>query len=96
MPSHPRYKGQSFSSEDPRSNGAFSRRHKTGEAHEAAQSEKMARESEFWATIARNKAARAARTDVQQIALLDKMLGKGKGAKKERKRLNARIAKAKG
>ncbi len=35
--------------------------------------------------------ARAKRTDQQQLAELDKLLGKGKGAKKERARLKERI-----
>ena len=35
--------------------------------------------------------ARAKRTDQQQLAELDKLLGKGKGAKKERERLKERI-----
>tara|TARA_Y100000590_G_scaffold143436_2_gene164807 strand:+ start:59582 stop:59821 length:240 start_codon:yes stop_codon:yes gene_type:complete len=37
--------------------------------------------------------ARAKRSDKQQLAHLDKLLGKNKGAKKERARLKARIAK---
>ena len=35
--------------------------------------------------------ARAERTDQQQLAELDKVFGKGKGAKKERARLKERI-----
>ena len=35
--------------------------------------------------------ARAKRTDKQQLAELDRILGKGKGAKKERARLKKRI-----
>ena len=37
--------------------------------------------------------ARAKRTDQQQLAELDKVFGKGKGAKKERARLKERIKK---
>jgi hypothetical protein len=37
--------------------------------------------------------ARAERSDKQQLAHLDKLLGKNKGAKKERARLKTRIAK---
>ena len=39
--------------------------------------------------------ARAKRTDQQQLAELDKVFGKGKGAKKERARLKERIKDAK-
>ena len=39
--------------------------------------------------------ARAKRTDQQQLAELDRVFGKGKGAKKERARLKARIAEGK-
>ena len=39
--------------------------------------------------------ARAKRTDEQQLKHLDKLLGKGKGAAKERARLKVEIAKAK-
>ena len=39
--------------------------------------------------------ARAKRTDVEQLNHLDKMLGKNKGAKKERLRLKDRIRKSK-
>jgi hypothetical protein len=38
---------------------------------------------------------RAKRTDEQQLQRLDKMFGKGKGAKKERAKLAARIKKGK-
>jgi hypothetical protein len=37
--------------------------------------------------------SRTERSDKQQLAHLDKLLGKNKGAKKERSRLKARIAK---
>ena len=40
-------------------------------------------------------AQRAKRSDEQQIAMLDKKFGVGKGAKKERQRLQNRIDKAK-
>ena len=39
--------------------------------------------------------ARAKRTDQQQLAELDRVFGKGKGAKKERARLKERIKNAK-
>ena len=38
------------------------------------------------------KEARAKRTDTQQLKQLDKLNGKGKGAKRERARLAKRIA----
>jgi uncharacterized protein YdiU (UPF0061 family) len=39
--------------------------------------------------------ARAKRTDQEQLAELDRVFGKGNGAKKERARLKARIAEGK-
>lgn len=42
-----------------------------------------------------NNEKRASLTDEQQLAKLDSMFGKGKGAKKERARLEKRIAAAK-
>ena len=39
--------------------------------------------------------ARAKRTDQEQLNRLDKLLGKNKGAKKERARLNPKISKKK-
>ena len=39
--------------------------------------------------------ARAERTDKQQLAELDRMFGKGKGAKKERAKLKERIRQSK-
>ena len=43
----------------------------------------------------RCKEARAKRTDVEQLKRLDELLGKNKGAVKERARLKVKIAKAK-
>ena len=95
MPSHSRYNGQQFSADDPRSKGAFSRQHQTGEAFEAYQADKEADEQAFWRIVSDNKKARAKRGDAGQLKMLDGLFGKGKGAKKERKRLNDRISKAK-
>lgn len=69
----------------------FSRRHMTAEAHIAAQHAREERVNRWLEVMATNEAERAKRTDAQQLALLDKRLGKGKGAKKERARLVARI-----
>ena len=47
------------------------------------------------ATLEANQAARAARTDQQQLARLDKIFGVGLGAAKERAKLLKRIEDAK-
>ena len=69
----------------------FSWRHQTSEAHEAAQIRRQAREAEWQATMEENAQARAQRSPAQQLAVLDKRLGKGKGAVRERARLAAQI-----
>ena len=55
----------------------------------AAELKRIHREEANVRQVIRNK-----RTDQDQIVELDKMFGKGQGAKKERKRLLSRIAKA--
>ena len=65
----------------------FSRRHETSEAHGVAH---RAREERVLAKangVEERAAARALRTPVQQIAELNRRLGNGVGAKKERERL---------
>jgi hypothetical protein len=82
---------------DPRrSKGWFSRRQATSAGLIAYREDKQDRLHDWAATMAENRKARAKRSAAQQIALLDKRLGKGKGAVKERKRLWTKIdAKAK-
>lgn len=91
MSSHPRFNGQAFSIDDPRSNGWYSRKHQNGRAHMEARQEEEARIYEREKVLEDNRKARKARSPQQQINVLDKRLGKGVGAKKERKRLLRKI-----
>lgn len=77
----------------PRENGWYSRRYKTSEEHAKVQRKREERVFEWEQTMARNAAARAKRSPAQQIKVLDKRLGKGKGARKERARLTKLLAK---
>lgn len=71
--------------------GWFSRRNKTSEAHEKAKAAKEAAWlAQLKASVTRELAAKE-RTPEEQIERLDRMFGKGKGAKKERAKLAARI-----
>jgi len=63
------------------------------EAHAKARELNQARQAQKLVGADERKEARAARTDENQIARLDLMLGKGKGAVRERARLDARIKK---
>lgn len=74
-----------------RTDGRFSRRHQTNEAHEQARAEKQGKLNAHFATRERCATERKARTTAQQIAHLDTILGRGQGAVRER----ARLAKAK-
>jgi len=91
MPTHPRYKGRSFGSDDKRSQGWFSRRYRTGEAHEAAKAIKEARVLDQMRSSIEREKARKARGPLEQLKVLDMRLGKGKGAKKERARLKSQL-----
>lgn len=71
--------------------GWFSRKYKTREGLDRYRAEQLQRENDFWDTIEQNKKERAKRSPQQQLALLDERLGKGMGAKKERKRLKAQM-----
>lgn len=71
--------------------GWFSRRYKTGERHLAAQRAKESRIGRWEETMRRNTEAHANRTPQQQLDVLDGRLGKGMGAKRERKALEAKL-----
>jgi len=74
----------------------FSRKHTTNEAHKEAHNAYLAEHG----VEARERKAderekiRDARSPKEQLAVLDKRLGSGKGARKERSRLQALIDKS--
>jgi hypothetical protein len=73
--------------------GHFSKRHKTSEAHEVASARYKAAHGttvRVQAANARNQ-RRSQSSPKQQLAALDKRLGVGVGASKERERLNKLI-----
>lgn len=69
----------------------FSRRHLTSAALNESRIEKEAKVRRWLEIMEVNAEERAERTDKQQIALLNKRLGKNLGAKKERARLAKRM-----
>lgn len=81
---------------DPRVDfGWFSRRHETSTAHLAAQTRWQAehgKESKREMGVER-QAERASRTPQEQIAILDRRLGVGQGATRERAKLATLISK---
>ena len=74
--------------------GWFSNRYQTAAAHLSAKEVKIAKETAWIQGIAKRAEDRRERTPQQQIAVLDKRLGEGIGAKRERKRLARQIANA--
>jgi hypothetical protein len=93
MPPHPRYNRglskRSFTSDDPRSKGWFSRRQRTGVALDEYRERKERKiDTQERAQMERDKAARA-RSPEEQIRRLDE---KGYDAKRERKKLANRIS----
>ena len=75
----------------PKQEGWFSKRHQTSAPHHAAQVAKAEKVARGVATMIRNTAERAVRSNREQIAVLDARLGPGQGARKERARLKATI-----
>lgn len=73
------------------SNGMFSRRHQTNGPHLAAKAQKEADTAEQLEAASERFNAARARSAHAQIKRLDDMLGKGKGAVKERARLATKI-----
>jgi len=71
--------------------GWFSRRHQTNEAFLAYQAEKEGRVQQQQRDCQARIEAAKNRTPEEQVARLDKMFGKGQGAKKERAKLALRI-----
>lgn len=71
----------------------FSRRHMTAEPLNLSRVAKEAKVEHWLEVMEYNAQERAKRSAAQQLAVLDKRLGKGVGAKRERKRLNEVVAK---
>ena len=84
-----------ISSSSVKNPGWFSRKYKTREGLDQYRASQEDKEADWLATMDENRAARNKRTPTQQLARLDKILGKGVGAKKERARLFLKIAQAK-
>ena len=61
------------------------------EAHTKARELYQSRKEEKSEGLKARQSARAARSDKEQLARLDTLLGKGLGAKRERAKLQARI-----
>jgi hypothetical protein len=84
-------KRRKLMAEESKPKGWFSRRHSTGEAHQQAQLHHRTKSDRK--QIADERRALADTRDPQQrINELDARLGKGRGAHKERERLNKMIA----
>lgn len=75
--------------------GWYSRRYQTAERHIRAEQARQAKVEAYFARLNERIEARANRTPAEQIAVLDQRLGNGKGAKRERARLQAQLRKAK-
>jgi hypothetical protein len=74
-----------------REDGNYSRRYKTAEAAVAHRAWIAQGEQDYLLRLARREAARAKRSPPQQLAVLDKRLGTGQGAYKERMRLQMQL-----
>ena len=74
-----------------KADGWFSRRYKDSKWHEAGRVTRAVVKDEKQEALVKRQAARKSRTPGQQLARLDSLLGKGVGAKRERKRLEAQM-----
>jgi hypothetical protein len=74
--------------------GWFSWRHQTNEEHLANKARRQAIEDDHLNLRVTLRKARAARSNQEQLKVLDKHLGVGQGALKERRRLRKQIEEA--
>ena len=77
--------------EDSKKKGWFSKRYQTSAAYLLSKERRLQKEYDQFADAADRARERNLRTPEEQLAVLDKRLGKDVGAKRERKRLDKQI-----